>query len=59
MGEQRSQLQNLELTTISPQNCNTIPKMFEPFKNPNPIVVKDMHVCNPNLKLKKKLLILM
>jgi len=30
-GEQRNQLQFHELTTILLQNCNTIPKMFEPF----------------------------
>jgi hypothetical protein len=58
MGEQRSQLQNLELTTISPQNCNIIPKMFEPSKKPNPLVVEDVHLFNLK-KWKKKLLIIM
>ncbi len=54
MGEQRSQFQNPKFTTIPFQNCNIIPKMFEPSKKPNPLVVEDVHVYNLK-KLKKKL----
>ncbi len=59
MSEQRSQLQNPKFTTISFQNCNIIPKMFEPSKKPNPIVVEDVHVFNLKNGKKKKLWILM
>jgi hypothetical protein len=47
MGEQRNQHQNPKLTTIAPNNS---PKVFECFKNPNPIVVEDVHA----FKFKRK-----
>jgi hypothetical protein len=58
MGEQIIQLQNPKLTTILPENYNIIPKMFEPFEKPNPLVVEDVHVSNLK-KWKTKLLIFM
>jgi len=58
MSEQRSQLQNPKFTIIPFQNYNIIPKMFEPSKKPNPVIVEDVPVFN--LKNgKKKLWILM
>jgi len=53
IGELKSQLQNLELTTTMSYNCNIILVMFEPFENPSPIVVKNVHGFNPKKKKKK------
>jgi hypothetical protein len=43
----RNQHQNPKLTTIAPHNS---PKVFECSKNPNPVVVEDVHA----FKLKRK-----
>jgi hypothetical protein len=43
MGEQRNQHQNHKLTTITPHNST---KVFECFKDLNPIVVEDVHAFN-------------